>query len=60
MNDEQRQWCFSAMRYGGSFVKLFAETMFHADDANEQILLPVLDVMMEKYPKYSDERMRAK
>lgn len=58
MTTEQRNWCLTAMRLGGSFVKLFAQAILAADDDNERILLPVLRTMMEKYPSYSDRRMQ--
>ena len=54
MSDKQRTWCNEAVRRGGSFVTRFAEACFAADDINFQLLAPVLDKLMAKYPKYSE------
>lgn len=54
MSPEERHWLNNASAYGGDFVKAFSRACFYADDANFELLRPVLAQMMAKYPKYSD------
>jgi hypothetical protein len=60
MTREQRRWCLTAIGLGGDFVKSFAKTVLLADEVNEQILLPVLEQLMAKYPSYSEPAMQGK
>ena len=55
MNDKQRQWVYTAFRFGGGFIKSFAEACMRADEQNLALLEPVLDQMVAKYPYYSSE-----
>lgn len=52
MTEIQREWLGNAERRGGSFVSSFAKTCFAADQDNWQLLLPVLEILMKKYPYY--------
>ena len=53
MNDKERTWLDNASRFGGSFVKTFANACYCADDDNFRLLKPVLATIMTKYPNYS-------
>ncbi len=53
MTQDERSWCFCAMRTGGDFVKAFANACLRADDENFSMLAPVLVRIMAKYAKYS-------
>lgn len=55
MTERLRTWCDNATRHGGSFVKTFAMACFCADGDNLLILLPVLQMISEKYPVYFRE-----
>lgn len=52
MNDKHRAWLDRASGQGGSFVSTFANACFAADDANFQLMKPVLEALMLKYPAY--------
>jgi hypothetical protein len=55
MNDNERTWLDNASRRGGSFVQTFAMACYAADDANFQLLKPVLTQLMAKYRTYSEK-----
>lgn len=55
MSSAERRWLENATRFGGSFVKTFANACYCADSENYAILLPILEQMMAKYPNYSRE-----
>lgn len=55
-SDDERKWLNNAIRYGGTFVKSFAECCFNADDENFKLLQPVLVQLMQKYLRYSENR----
>ena len=52
MTDNERRWLNNASRYGGSFVKAFAEACFCADGENWIILKPVFNQISQKYTTY--------
>ena len=54
MSDEVRFWLDGAVRYGGSFVKAFADAVFRADPENYELLRGAVDSLMAKYPKYTE------
>lgn len=51
---EKFKWLSKTKQYGGSFVSNFATACFAADDANYEILTPVIEKMMEKYPQHTN------
>jgi len=53
MNDKERTWLNNASRWGGNFVKTFADACFAADDQNFELLRPALAALMAKYRNYS-------
>jgi hypothetical protein len=54
MNNQERTWLDNASRRGGSFVQTFAMACYAADDANFNILRPVLATLMVKYKTYGE------
>jgi hypothetical protein len=52
MTETSRLWCHNAVNRGGSFIKMFAQAILHADDENFALLRPVLETLMKKYPYY--------
>lgn len=60
MTQDERRWCQVAMTYGGSFLRAFAHACMRADEENEIILAPALKALIEKYPKYADDRLSPK
>lgn len=54
MTYQERSWLNNASLRGGSFVKAFAMACFCADEENFRLLKPLLQQMMEKYPRYNE------
>jgi len=51
---EQEKWITAAHNFGGSFIKAFATACSMADSDNTEIIKLSLNVLMLKYPQYSD------
>jgi hypothetical protein len=61
MTNDEARWLQTALAYGGSFIRTFAEACLRTDQDNEQILRPALRALMKKYPDYlnwSNEAVR--
>jgi hypothetical protein len=52
---QRGRWLRAVERYGGGFLQSFLMCWRTADDANQRLLLPAFDALMEKYPEYLSE-----